>query len=216
MNLESKSIAFDVGNVLATFDMGGFVERLHASQLFESRERCMSFLEKFQHHNDLGISNISKELSMLTHDKDLVKSLVSDWNDSLEFHPKMIQLVMELKNDGAPIIFVSNMGEEHYHKLQRAAPDLFKGKVLEHFSCQVGARKPQKLFYQSLLMSMDSRMNFPKFGLYFIDDLQGNLDGMVNCAYSFPYLFNLNQCLQQGEGYLDREIDKLYAFLTKK
>ena len=215
MNLAHKNIAFDVGNVLALFDMNKFIDELFSYNFFPTRERCVSFADKFQHHNDLGISTMSKELSLLTDDKLILQRIVQVWNDSLYFHHKMVELVHRLKNMQANIIIVSNMGEEHFVKLHQSEPTLFEGNVLEHFSCQVGARKPQKLFYQSLYLSMESAGLKTNTPIIFIDDLQVNLDGMVQYKHCLPYLFNLNKSLALGEDNLDKEINKLYSFLIE-
>jgi FMN phosphatase YigB (HAD superfamily) len=86
----------------------------------------------------------------------------------------MIKILDKIRSEeGLEIALLSNIGFEHaklVHKLLSydECGFFFNHK---HFSCEVGARKPTKLFYQSFLMQ------HPEFqGCLYVDDLQENLD----------------------------------------
>ena len=70
------------------------------------------------------------------------------------------------------VALLSNIGVEHAAMMNQVLQDgdFFQGAI-KHFSCDVGARKPSKLFYQSFLQQ------HPEFvGSLYVDDLVENLE----------------------------------------
>ena len=64
-------------------------------------------------------------------------------------------------------------------------PPVFN-KCIQHFSCEVGARKPSKLFFQSFLMEE------PHFHRsIFIDDIDENVEMAKKCGFR-AVRFNIN------------------------
>lgn len=203
-----NAIGFDVGNVLTHFHLDKFLERVNANEKnlksFEHLKNPLKFLEKIQHSNDLGIINLKKELSHL-HDLHLseerIDQIVNLWNEILVLEPKMTNLVKSIKPD-FEIIIMSNMGEEHYEHLYRQDYDLFN-KTMEHFSFQVGARKPQINYYQSLIMR---RPNWHSEAILFIDDRPENLKIAEHLGFD-TLKFNLSESFKNNT--LDSDIEKL-------
>ena len=66
----------------------------------------------------------------------------------------MMDFLKELENQDVKIALLSNMGLEHATFIRESLPELFQGRLL-HLSCEVGARKPTKLYYQSFLQDHD-------------------------------------------------------------
>ena len=75
----------------------------------------------------------------------------------------------DLKGQGEEVAILSNMGHEHATHIRENYPRIFDGCHL-HLSCEVGARKPTKLYYQSFMMQ------YPHFaGAPFFDDRPENV-----------------------------------------
>ena len=91
------------------------------------------------------------------------------------------------------VALLSNVGLEHAIVMEKILDhhhlhsNKFFSKCVKHLSCQVGARKPTKLYYQSFLQQ------HPEFeGAAYLDDLQENLD--MGKEFGFrPYFFSLEK-----------------------
>src|SRR5208282_4959941 len=92
-------------------------------------------------------------------------------------------LISELVEAGIRVALLSNIGKEHsqyFRKLMATAVDS-KGisRAIQFFSCEVGARKPSLLYYQTFLyMHPDFKEN-----CLYIDDLQENLDAAKKLGF---------------------------------
>lgn len=171
-----KYLALDIGNVLVKVDIAEFLNTL-SSTFNMPIEDCTRFLTRFQKPHDLGLTTMRRELEDrfdIGSDDLLVDELLACWDRSLTLNSDMITMLSELKKEvGLEIALLSNIGVEHAELIKNMLSYDECGFYFnhEHFSCEVGARKPTKLFYQSFLMQ------YPDFhGCLYVDDLQENLD----------------------------------------
>ena len=183
-----KYICLDIGNVLCSVDMQPFVESL--SEIFNiSVHDAQRFLKRFQRIHDLGYTTMEDELREKFGIKSQVtiEKLVSSWNNAVTpYTPILIKLNELTKAHGLQVAILSNIGVEHAsmmeHKLDHEG--FFTGAI-KHFSCDVGARKPSMIYYQSFLWQ------YPDFkGCLYVDDLQENLDTGAKFGFK-PFRFDL-------------------------
>ena len=84
------------------------------------------------------------------------------------------------------------MGLEHAAYIRNNHPEVFAGRIL-HLSCEVGARKPTKLYFQSFLMQ------HPEFAdSVFVDDREENLEMAKQMGFE-PHQFSLENLAQMSE-----------------
>lgn len=164
-----KHLALDIGNVICHVDFDKILNVLSKS-LNISKVEALYFLNRTQKLHDLGLTNLSDEL----HDhfkiksEVIIKDILDEWNRSIQIDNDVIREVEKLRNTyDLEIALVSNIGVEHAEHFRK---NCGLGNVIEFFSCEVGARKPNLLYYQSFL-SM-----YPQFKeCIYLDDLDANL-----------------------------------------
>lgn len=167
-----KYLALDIGNVLVYADFKPFLNKL-SKQFNITLEEANRFLSKTQALHDLGHIKMSDQLQ----DRFDIKSqvifgdLVEAWQNIIVPAYWLLELL-----DARPtlkIALLSNVGTEHsqtMNKLLGMSAKFYNGAT-KHFSCEIGARKPSLLYYQSFLAL------HPEWkGCGYVDDLQENLD----------------------------------------
>jgi FMN phosphatase YigB (HAD superfamily) len=161
-------------------DISEFLGML-SSSFGVSVNEVRKFLNSFQRSHDIGLTTIRDEIeSVFSHavwsvDGDaLLDDIMECWNRCLTLNTDMIKMLDGIKHEeGLEIALLSNIGFEHAKLVHESLSYDECGFFFshKHFSCEVGARKPTKLFYQSFLMQ------HPEFqGCWYVDDLQENLD----------------------------------------
>jgi FMN phosphatase YigB (HAD superfamily) len=179
-----NKIALDIGNVLMHFNINYFTEKL-ANRMSVFQKDAHFFLETIQPLQDNNLTTVYSSLRNTYHANDsAAKELVNDWCNTLKPSEIMLKWVQELKASGVKVALLSNMGPEHLDHMRRYYSELFKDSI-HHISCEVGARKPTKLFYQSFIRDNPEFKN----ALY-LDDIEENIKQGNN--YNFRgQLFNL-------------------------
>ena len=202
-------VAFDIGNVLCQFDIMKFVTKL-ANLAQISEHDAWFFLDHLQKMQDIGITTVAHGLEYRYRlSKDDLDTLIDTWNRTLTPNEMMLNFMDNLRADGVKIALLSNMGPEHISYLRNICPSMFEGTV-QHISCEVGARKPQKLFFQSFYLDND---DFG--GCLYVDDLEENLK--VGKKYGFKvYCFNLEETLKRSKSGQKLELDKLKQMIYEK
>lgn len=195
-------VAFDIGNVLCQFDIMKFVTKL-AEIARISEHDAWFFLDHLQRMQDIGVTSVAHGLEykyrLSTED---LATLSDAWNKTLAPNEMMLNFLENLKADSVKIALLSNMGPEHIVYLRKTCPQMFE-KTLQHISCEVGARKPQKLFFQSFCLDNDEFS-----GSLYVDDLEENLK--VGKKYGFKvYSFNLDEIVKLSRASQKMELDKL-------
>ncbi len=174
----TRYAAFDIGNVLCDVTFDSFFAKIktHLSHTIDGWE----FISSFQREHDLGLSTIKKEIhkvyygssAAMYHTYDVAsKVLLDEWNNGIvSFNPVMKQFIKGLLDKHVRVALLSNIGFEHAELMPSIlGKDVFDA-CSKHFSCEVGARKPTKLYYQSFLME------YPEFsGCAYADDRPENI-----------------------------------------
>lgn len=183
INLEKK-VCFDLGNVLCRVNFTEFLNFVVEQDIVKDQETAYEFLSGIQHPQDLGLYNIRQGFyRFYPHiSKQILHELHDIWDRVVEPSDTMIGLLDDLLSNNFEIALLSNIGFDHSSVLRNKC-DIFK-KCHQHFSCEVGARKPSKLFYQSFYL----QYGWDK-SVFFFDDLQENLAGAN--GYLTGVLFDL-------------------------
>jgi len=179
-------IAFDIGQVLVHVDMDIFVDELFITGI--SKERCNEFLEIMQPFFDNGILDMEKALQLRFPElsKREIDRAREAWLAVVKPCFPTLEVLTQLLSEGASVALLSNIGRDHADYLSDMCSGQFD-RCIKHFSCDVGARKPTKLFYQSFTMDYPEfaqkklystgRLTYSKMsrGL-FLDDRLENID----------------------------------------
>lgn len=182
-------VALDIGNVLVHVNFKPFVEALSKS-LNITVEDAEYFMNRTCKLHDMGLTCMEDELKDHFHIKSqpTLKELLIIWNNSIStnftIYNKLLTWVLE---KDLQVALLSNVGLEHAKVMEEILGLNNIPNLIRHFSCQVGARKPNVLYYQSFLHL------HPEFhGCAYIDDLQENLDIGVKFGFR-TYRFALDQ-----------------------
>jgi FMN phosphatase YigB (HAD superfamily) len=187
-------VALDVGNVLVHINFKPFVEALSKS-LNITVEDAEYFMNRTCKLHDMGLTCMEDELKDHFHIKSqpTMKELLAIWNKSIStnytVHDKLIKWVTE---KDLRVALLSNVGLEHTKVMEEILGLDNIPNLIRHFSCQVGSRKPNLLYYQSFLHL------HPEFqGCAYVDDLQENLDTGAKFGFR-TYHFALDQLPSHG------------------
>lgn len=186
------NLAFDIGNILVSVDLAKFTNELdkYINKTDRAFNNSMFFLEHLQTHQEIGLTTVARALKIEYDFQDeVILKLLDAWNEVIVPNDMMLDMLDELKKLGVKIALLSNIGEEHTKFLAKSCPRLFNDNVL-WLSCEVGARKPSKLFFQSFLIDHPEFKNCP-----FVDDRKENLITAQNYCFN-PVLFNLENVMK--------------------
>jgi FMN phosphatase YigB (HAD superfamily) len=169
-----KSVAFDIGNVLFDVDVSKFIEELVAQGVYNSYSHAQAFMDGIQAGQDIGLYSMSQAIAKFhpTMPEYKLKNLSKAWNNTAVPCKPMLDLVEGLMNNEWKVALLSNIGFDHKDVIRGMMPSSIWDKCIHHFSCDVGARKPSKLFFLSFLMQ------YPEWkGSLFLDDREENVMG---------------------------------------
>lgn len=166
-----KRVAFDIGNVLCHVNMNGFFEYLVSKGIFNTVKEADEFISGIQYSQDLGLYNIRQgfyKFKLNLSKKDL-DEIYTAWIGNVNTSEDMLNLLDEILSNGYEVALLSNIGFDHSSFLRKKCPVF--NKCIQHFSCEIGTRKPLKLFYQSFI----SEYNWSN-DIYFFDDRIENIE----------------------------------------
>lgn len=171
---ESKRVAFDIGNVLCHIDLEGFYDFLVKDNIMTDRQQAEDFIASIQHPQDLGLYNIRQGFyrfnpQLHEQNRSKIQGLYYAWLDIVEPSEEMLGVIDDALRAGYEVALLSNIGFDH-SSLVRQKCKVFK-HCHQHFSCEVGARKPTQLFYQSFMLQYGW-----KIGSIFLDDRKENIE----------------------------------------
>jgi FMN phosphatase YigB (HAD superfamily) len=207
MKTDTKFIVLDIGNVLCKVNMIDFVDELSTTVNIPILE-AQHFLKRCQKMHDLGYTTIEDELREKFDIKSetTILKLKRIWNDSVTPCEPILEFFATLKQKhNLKIALLSNIGLEHAALMDKKLSHYrFIDNTIKHFSCEIGARKPSIIYYQSFLFA------YPEFqGCLYIDDLQENLDAGAKFDFK-PFKFDLDYHSNNGTMYNKvSEINKL-------
>lgn len=166
-----KRVAFDIGNVLCHIDFESYLNFLVTYNIASSKTDAFEFMRSLQNQIDLGWFDFKQCFYRYDNklDKHIIQKLYDEWLLLAQPSIPMIDFIDKLINRyGYEVALLSNIGLDHSCVLNEKCP-IFK-KCIKHFSCDIGARKPSKLFYQSFIF----QYNWSNDVLFF-DDREENL-----------------------------------------
>lgn len=205
-----KYAAFDVGNVLFNVNFPGFINKL-SKTLNISVEDATYFMNRSQKLHDLGLTVMKDELIDHLHIKSSVlrDELIQEWNHCITPADYLLEKIDAICSDNnIQVAFLSNVGLEHAVRMREMlSPYQFFRNGVTHFSCEVGARKPNIIYYHSFIQL------HPEFhGCPYFDDLKENLEVGVQFGFK-PFRFSLEELT--AENY-EEEIVKFETFLAQE
>lgn len=191
-------IALDLGDVLLDLDWNKFYFSFSA----DIGERVKNLLTDYCRSDFCGISMMSSIFQKEFEKEDLGPYITSKWNDIIKPNEKMVEFVKSLK-PYTKVAFLSNMGFDHLDVLKINYPEFLKLADVTHMSCEVGACKPTKLYYQSFLHD-----NPEYSGCVYLDDRQENL--IAGSKYKFKSIhFDLNTFDEKKPSKLKNKLDEI-------
>lgn len=191
-----KYVALDIGNVLCHVDFSDFLNQL-SEALNITIDEANYFLNRSQKLHDLGLTVMADELRDHFKIKSTVtiNKLLNSWDLCITPDFEVLDMYNRLsEKDGLQVALLSNIGLEHAVLMEKVLSHngFFKNSI-KHFSCEVGARKPSKLYYQSFLWE------HPEFrGCVYVDDVEANLATGQKFGF-LPYHFDLSKMIIQDE-----------------
>jgi FMN phosphatase YigB (HAD superfamily) len=195
VNSQKPCIAFDIGEVLCHINWKPFKDRFLDFK-YSININFDRFMRGLQKQQDIGVMTVEQYLIQNGVNEYTLKdrhglmgevikgTLVENWNCAVEPCQFMIDFKNNLLERGINIALLSNIGITHLEHIRQNHKNMIDG-CIEHYSCEVGARKPSKLFFQSFLLE-----NPEFYGSLYVDDRQDNLDMAEKCGFR-PYLFNV-------------------------
>lgn len=202
--------AFDIGQVLCSFTIETFTKAL-SRILRLSDDESFFVLEHIQNMQDIGITKVSHALRYRFPglSLDAIDELMAVWNSTVVPSPMMMNFLDNLRQEEVKIALLSNMGPEHIFHLRTTYPEIFVNAI-QHISCEVGARKPSKLFFQSFCMDHDEFS-----GCVYVDDIEENLK--VGKKYGFKtYQFSLEEMAKESASKQKLALDNLRKMIINK
>lgn len=193
-------LALDIGNVLIRANLDCFSKKLADIKEISEKE-SIALMDLMQKMTDIGLMNMRQALSSMCGIEGYNQEvLIRLWNKSVIKRVKILeQFLDKLISGGMHVALLSNIGFDHADFIRDI--DVFN-KCQQHFSCEVGARKPSKLFFQSFISAHSDYCYCP-----FLDDRIEN----VKAAEKFltPRLFDISNLT-------DKEALKLFKEKIKR
>jgi len=173
-NYRYNYLALDIGNVLCKVDIDPFINTI-ADTFSIFKGEAEVFVKRFQKSHDLGYTNTEEEIrsKFVRASEHQIKIILDAWNNVITTDKEMLTMLNEIK-EKYDLVFalLSNIGTEHASLIQsKLDHEGFLDKTVHHFSCEVGARKPSLLYYQSFLIEHPSARQ-----CMYVDDLTENIE----------------------------------------
>jgi len=181
-----QNILFDIGGVLYHFNPKPLLDYLITNNIIENNNFELEFINSnFQCPQEIGLCNMRQ--SFYSFNNKLSTNVLDDinnlWLETITPSLPMVNLIEELVDNGYNVALLSNIGPDHAAYIIKQCK-VFE-KCIKHFSCDVGARKPSKLFFQSFCLQHETCGN----SIYF-DDRKENIS--IGKRYFESVVFNLN------------------------
>jgi hypothetical protein len=147
-----RHLALDIGGVVSDFDLDPFINHMAKFDTALNWQQAYIACEEMQPRLDIGLTNIDSELDRLCYyynkgQRENYHSVMKDlWINALRPVEQIHKILEELKSNNVTIALLSNIGTDHAIKARERLPI---ADYIQHFSCEVGARKPSKLYFQS-------------------------------------------------------------------
>ncbi len=181
-------LCLDIGNVLCKINFDPFYKGM-SKHLNLTYEEVSYFLNRVQKIHDLGLTNLEDELRDHFKIKSpvIIEELNELWRDGVLIPDwEVIDVIRNTSTkNNIQVALLSNIGYEHAAYFENNVLNYLPKNIIKYFSCQIGARKPSDIYYQSFLQ------RYPDFaGALYVDDIRPNLDSGKRFGLKSEY-FNL-------------------------
>lgn len=196
-------LILDVGNVLFTVNMDYLYDELVELGLFRDKHVAYQYSKQIEHLQNIGaidyLNAIVNHNVFNNHKKKIVNVIYNEavklWmsDECMKPNKVILDYVYKLLQDDriGGVAIASNMGFDHKDKVIRSHSLFSHDKVLCHFSCDVGAVKPQYLYWHTLSERIKKKfVNVYNNSFVYVDDRYDFLQG----ANSFINENNLKNC----------------------
>lgn len=171
-----RSIIFDIGNVLMTFNPREFIHSLVPGS--ERAEACFSLMLKSPEWRmlDQGLLSVEKAKGIFCQRDpslaDAVETFFQHWLDMFQPIEETTHVVKSLRARGYSLIILSNFIRESFLALQSRMTflPLFDRRVVSY---EIGMVKPDRDIYEHLLRECRIEAG----ACLFIDDMESNIRG---------------------------------------
>lgn len=190
----------DIGNVLCHMDIDPFVKIANEviRNIYVIGNNILPILKQCQANHDLGLIKLKEHIAVnfcKLSEKEL-DHIISSWNKVLIPNNLTISFMENLVKKDALVKLTSNIGYEHKSIIDSIlGPSL--SKCVKEFSCDIGARKPSKLYYDYLMRSFEKQKNididYSRRLIVYIDDLQENLDAATKMYNVIPFKLDISE-----------------------
>lgn len=199
-------LCLDLGNVLFEIDREPFKKSL--APFCKSPQR---FIDDTDALIDTGLLTLEQAIRMYRclppHDD--ASSFLGPWCAALKPNFRMMSWVRGLKLAGIKIAILSNIGIDHAAFVKKTWPELFEGCRL-HLSCEVGVRKPSKLYFQSFVQK-----NKPWKSAVYLDDKPENCS--IGQEYGLRSLnFKLEEFINKSNEEQSKELNNILSSVKQK
>lgn len=202
-------LALDIGNVLCKVDLRQFTFAVSKVVNLSTWE-VGHIVNRSQRLQDVGLLTMGEILESEFKIKSsvLLDELIDIWNNKVvTFDKNVFDFFSTMsKQYDLNIALLSNIGIDHAVIADKYIKDIIQSEVfvdaIRHYSCNVGVRKPQSLFFQSFLLQ------HPEFkGCVYLDDREENLIaslpfGFYTQTFDLESITNLKASLEYVENLL--------------
>ncbi len=176
-----KAVIFDLGGVVVNYNPKSYLldrftdedtEKFLYDAFFGSEEWKMLDKGTIEQHNaDTVFMQRAKKVGLSFE----MQALIDDWYYLLKPKKDVCSLILELKQYGYEIYYLSNISHAaiHFLRNQTNVMKMFKGGIA---SCEVQLLKPDPEIYRRML----SQFSLPPESTVFIDDTPQNVDSAHN------------------------------------
>lgn len=171
-------LALDIGNVICKLNFKGFSDMLLRLGHIKEPSEGILFLEGVQAPLDIGLYGVEEAVLKYfpSFSRNNLKDLHEAWLGTIEPCNLIGEFIESLLTDhNFEIALLSNIGSDHSRYLRKRM--FVYNRCIQHFSYEVGARKPAKLFFQSFLLD-HSRFK----DCLFLDDKIENIEMAKRCG----------------------------------
>lgn len=169
-----KYYCLDLGNVVVETRFDDFLACLAKHTNSPSNEQAWNFLIKIQKEQDLGMIDMFQALKEETHNlsSTAIQEIIVEWDKILYMNDEMKSFILSILDPKIKnVCLTSNMGSNHGAIMRRVLTEEVYDRCIPFFSYEVGARKPQYLYYKTLLDM------YPQFkGATYLDDRLENVE----------------------------------------
>ena len=195
------NVIFDVGRVLCTVDLDVFTKEFNKiiTPRVDYKFDGTDFLSTIQCAQDVGKTTLTNSLYEMFVKNEIISikemfSLSKAWNDTICGCMQTINLKDIIIGNSHEVAILSNMGTEHRNFIFEYWPQIFSG-CTTYFSCDVGCRKPSKIFFYNFLQEN------PEYnGALYIDDMIDNL-AAGEAMGLVPYQLNIEEIYEECDYY---------------